>query len=290
MPNISDNEPDSTPESSPASPLGDWGAMPAPRAGADQAEQEEAGSAANADARGVPPQGPDSTQTAVFPPVTAGDTQVMPPVAPGQDADAEGAGAGAGDAGAADGAATDDAEADDAAVNNADESRRNSLGVWSVVTGALLLFPVAIVLGHLGLRANKRGEANNRPVALAGVILGYVGLAAAIAGVAIALFVVSPNMAAQDDDNAAKVDVINIGSAAVAQSSASDQLPEVTTVDGGYAVGDTSLPAELEVPGTVTLDGSSASDWCLVLSYEGGNDSAVAYSSTSGLVDGATCS
>ena len=53
---------------------------------------------------------------------------------------------------------------------------------WSALLGffGLVVFPlaiVAIVLGHLGLRAADRGEASWRPFGVGGLVLGYLSLA-----------------------------------------------------------------------------------------------------------------
>ncbi|MEV7971939.1 DUF4190 domain-containing protein [Cellulomonas sp. NPDC089187] len=64
---------------------------------------------------------------------------------------------------------------------------KNSLGVWSLVLGlvGVVLFWAlcpglaavgAVITGHLSRSAARRGEANNGGMALAGVILGYVGI------------------------------------------------------------------------------------------------------------------
>ncbi|MDN4473307.1 DUF4190 domain-containing protein [Demequina zhanjiangensis] len=51
-----------------------------------------------------------------------------------------------------------------------------ALSLAALVAGILASIP-AVVFGHLGLSAVKKGEANNRGLALAGVILGYIGIA-----------------------------------------------------------------------------------------------------------------
>ena len=48
-----------------------------------------------------------------------------------------------------------------------------------------------IVFGHLGLSAAKRGEANNRSLGLAGLIIGYVlTVLGLLAGIAYVVFMV----------------------------------------------------------------------------------------------------
>lgn len=66
-------------------------------------------------------------------------------------------------------------------------AQKNWMGIAAVASGGigiLVLWPVfsptAILLGHLGLRAFSNGQATNRGIALAGTILGYVGVALGI--------------------------------------------------------------------------------------------------------------
>ncbi len=65
---------------------------------------------------------------------------------------------------------------------------KNNLGMVSVVTGILsfivpvILSIVAIVTGHLGLGAARRGEASNKGLSIAGLILGYLTLIGSIVG------------------------------------------------------------------------------------------------------------
>ena len=60
--------------------------------------------------------------------------------------------------------------------NGPADSRRNWLGLTSFIASLLGGGLIAIALGHLGLRAAARGKATNRGIALAGTILGYVGV------------------------------------------------------------------------------------------------------------------
>ncbi|MFV0632818.1 DUF4190 domain-containing protein [Demequina sp.] len=58
-------------------------------------------------------------------------------------------------------------------------TEKNWMGVTSLVLSILGFFTGitaigGIVFGHLGLGAAKRGEADNRGMALAGVIIGYI--------------------------------------------------------------------------------------------------------------------
>jgi hypothetical protein len=66
---------------------------------------------------------------------------------------------------------------------------KNGMGVASLVLSiaGIVILPglfigsvLGVIFGHIGLAAVGRGEANNRGVALAGVIIGYIGLAISI--------------------------------------------------------------------------------------------------------------
>lgn len=52
--------------------------------------------------------------------------------------------------------------------------QRDWMGIVSLVCGLLGVGLVGIIFGHLALRANARGEANNRGLSLAGTIVSYV--------------------------------------------------------------------------------------------------------------------
>jgi|GEM_PF-4054513 len=65
------------------------------------------------------------------------------------------------------------------------DQRKDWIATAAVVSGAMLLFPAAIVLGHLGTRAAERGEATLDARARLVLGLGY-----AAAGVALAAYFV----------------------------------------------------------------------------------------------------
>jgi hypothetical protein len=58
------------------------------------------------------------------------------------------------------------------------------LTFWSVI-GGITLGIVAVILGFVGRGRVKRGEANNGGVALAGILLGFLSIAAALVWLAI---------------------------------------------------------------------------------------------------------
>lgn len=61
------------------------------------------------------------------------------------------------------------------------ESNQNWFGIVALVTGVLGISPLALAFGVLGMRAARQDRANNRGMALAGVVLGSIGLVAGIA-------------------------------------------------------------------------------------------------------------
>ncbi len=68
-----------------------------------------------------------------------------------------------------------------AANYNAANTAKNWMGITSLaLSAASIIFGITcipgVILGHMGLSAAKRGEANNRGLALAGVIVGWVFL------------------------------------------------------------------------------------------------------------------
>lgn len=62
---------------------------------------------------------------------------------------------------------------------------KNWMNLVSMITGIVSCFGItavlAIIFGHLGQAAARRGEATNRGMGVAGLILGYLGLAFSIA-------------------------------------------------------------------------------------------------------------
>jgi Domain of unknown function (DUF4190) len=74
---------------------------------------------------------------------------------------------------------------------------RNGLGVAALVVaiiglltvfGGIILGVVAVILGFLGWGRARRGEATNGGVAIAGIVLGFLGILVSIAAIAIAVW------------------------------------------------------------------------------------------------------
>ena len=66
----------------------------------------------------------------------------------------------------------------------------NMPALFAAITGILLISPVAIVLGHIGIVQVRRRRQSGLILAIVGLILGYLGLIATVAAlVALVLFV-----------------------------------------------------------------------------------------------------
>ncbi len=63
-------------------------------------------------------------------------------------------------------------------------TRKNWLGILSLVLGLTCFGMVGVIVGHAALRAVARGDASNRGIAVAGLTASYVNIAAFIALVA----------------------------------------------------------------------------------------------------------
>lgn len=74
----------------------------------------------------------------------------------------------------------------------ANPKAKNWMGIVALISGIVMCFCVpsilAVVFGHLGRDAAKKGNATNGGMALAGLILGYVGIALFIGFVALSLW------------------------------------------------------------------------------------------------------
>jgi hypothetical protein len=69
--------------------------------------------------------------------------------------------------------------------------RTSGLAIASLVLGILWLFGggsiLAVIFGHISLRQINRGERDGKGLAIAGLVLGYVGLAGLVAWVLFAV-------------------------------------------------------------------------------------------------------
>ncbi|WP_374947284.1 DUF4190 domain-containing protein [Agreia sp.] len=66
----------------------------------------------------------------------------------------------------------------------------NLPALFALITGVLLISPVAIVLGHIGIVQARRRRQSGMILAVLGLVLGYVGLIATVAAlVALVVYV-----------------------------------------------------------------------------------------------------
>jgi hypothetical protein len=66
----------------------------------------------------------------------------------------------------------------------------NMPALFALITGVLLISPVAIVLGHIGIAQVRRRRQSGLVLAIIGLVLGYMGLIATVAAlVALVLYV-----------------------------------------------------------------------------------------------------
>lgn len=164
----------------------------------------------------------------------------------------------------------------------------NGIGITAFVTGSAGLGPIAILLGAVGLARWRAGAASRRSWPLAGLVLGAVGTVAAVVG---GVVVATSGAAEAEVDARAQVDIINVGNAAVAYAVANPTATEiaVAVTDGGYEVVGAAMPASLDLDGDrdLSIVGTTAYDWCVTLTYVGGEAPSVAYAAAQGLVE--TC-
>ncbi len=179
-----------------------------------------------------------------------------------------------------------DAEApDDPALGSPGAQPQSRLGIAAFVTGALGVWVAAIPLGHLGMNAARRGREETRSFAMAGTILGYLGLA--LTAVLVWFLVRGPQP--ETVDAYAHHDVVEVGNAVGAALAAQGDLPAVEVAGEGYAVGDASLAGALDTQRTVTLTEVGDDGWCLELDYVGGNAGSWSFDSAQGVTEGGTC-
>lgn len=170
------------------------------------------------------------------------------------------------------------AGADAETVEVTDPVERNPLGIWAAVTGVLLIFPAAIVLGHLGLRAAAR-ERRARTAALAGLLLGYLGLVVVAAAAALWLLVFGPQLETAEQELQAQADVTAVGNAVAAHFESSSAEPELSVTEQGYRVDDAAVEALLEGDRELSLVFDSTTEWCVELTHD---DAIVSYVGASG--------
>lgn len=162
-------------------------------------------------------------------------------------------------------------------------TERNWMGYVAFATGALALSVVAIVLGHLGLTAAKQARSNNRDFALAGLILGYIGLVATAVGL---WFALGDRTSPAHVDVQAQQDVSAVGAAAATAASQTGEVPQASLTETGYLIAGKAIDSHLAGERALTLTGDGPANWCLDIAYEGGEHAAFSYTATTGMAQG----
>ncbi|MFV0632871.1 DUF4190 domain-containing protein [Demequina sp.] len=160
---------------------------------------------------------------------------------------------------------------------------REWMGIAAYASALLLLSPVAIVLGHLGISAARKGRARHRSFAVAGAVLGWIGLVATGVGL---YFLLTDRVTADDIDIQAQQDVSAVGAAAATYAVETGQLPEVSRNGDSYTVAGETLDAHLTGLADLYMSGTTASDWCFTVGYKGGNEPSFSYSAMEGMFAG----
>jgi len=148
---------------------------------------------------------------------------------------------------------------------------KNWLGITSLVLSLLGASVIGIIFGHLALRANKRGEADNKGMSLAGTIIGYVML---VAGALILWVVVFQVKAEVDNGNEmynAKSDMVNIGYEIAIHYVDYTEAPEVSIVGDEYRIDDATVPVTATNP-DLDFQATNGMDWCATLTYGDASD------------------
>lgn len=168
------------------------------------------------------------------------------------------------------------------------ESRRAGAGLAyaAFATGALALSIPAIALGHVSLGKTARSRSSARAFALAGTILGYVGLVATAAAVYLIMF--GPHVQATQDAQV-QADVIAVGSALAEQVIASDDQPAIRLNDTSITVGSTVVERTSTVDTELEFSFTSGDTWCVSLTSPGSEAGGYSYMAQTGMVEGLRC-
>ncbi|MFV0285721.1 MAG: DUF4190 domain-containing protein [Demequina sp.] len=153
------------------------------------------------------------------------------------------------------------------------------------LTGAIGLWIVAIPLGHAGIVAVRRGRATTRGFAVAGTILGYVGLA--LTAVLVWFLLRGPQP--ETLDAYAHHDVVEVGNAVARAVEQDESLPTVEAAGEGYIVAGTQIAGLLETQRSVALTPVGDEGWCLELDYVGGIEGSWSFHFADGVTKGGTC-
>lgn len=164
---------------------------------------------------------------------------------------------------------------------------KNWMGITSLVTSLLGISLLGIIFGHLGMSAAKKGEADNKGLAIAGLVLGYLGL---VGGVLLIALIALPLFFAQQQavqDSQAKADAATLRvQVAIYQVDSGGSLPDVSFDGTSYVVGDVTVPASELAEGATLVDYGDGT-FCVEVTYDGGW---LASAHSNGQVTDAACS
>ncbi len=185
-------------------------------------------------------------------------------------------------------AASGPGEPDDPSAEPGNESdptpakSRTWMGITSFVTAILGFSIVAIVLGHLGWHAARHGRARHGAFAIAGTILGWLGLL--LTAAAAWFYVQDP--APEQVDIQARQDIHAVGAEVATQAVETGAVPEVTMTDESYMVGAVDVPQELVTEHSISITGTATAEWCVELTYSGGEVGTYSYDAQAGVAEG----
>jgi hypothetical protein len=179
-----------------------------------------------------------------------------------------------------------------AAATGGAPTSRNWMGVTSLITALLGMSLVAIVTGHLGLRAARRGQADNRSIARAGTIVGYVGFVLFLAAITLGFFAWIDARRYEQDD-LARDDVLRVSEAvfsawslhpedAIWVDMGGSESYEVSFWGSGEVVATVPKTVRESAYVSVTINPNDLSDRCVSISYYQGKKSDASVSNRAG--------
>ncbi len=149
------------------------------------------------------------------------------------------------------------------------DNAKNTYGILALVFPFVGFAVIGIVMGHLGLAAVKKGQANNYGVAIAGLLISYIftflGLAWIIFVIALSASTASYTSYTSYDDRVAAVERdLEAIAREVDASWALGVAPSVWVDGDEYVIGNARVPVTAEKP-DVRVFGDSATTWCVQL-------------------------
>jgi hypothetical protein len=140
------------------------------------------------------------------------------------------------------------------------------LGILALVFPFIGLSLVGIIMGHLGLSAVKKGQANNHGVAMAGTIVSYVFtfLGLGWVGLMIAFAASGDSFSNAYDSGDARADLTSVGQEIAVYWVDASTPPVVQVIGDEYLIAGATVPVTVDNP-QISYTGNSASNWCVEL-------------------------